>query len=108
MNNPEPRKNLRAPPRFARPPKPRTPRHPTGYFQVKTRALLVVPVVAFLMMVVFASASSAKDEPGISSGSPVMQGPAPQSSIPSGEFTGRGHHRPSLAAIMEKLGITDE
>jgi len=75
---------------------------------MKTRALLVVPVVTCLMIAAFTYASSAKDEPSMSSGSPVVQGPVSQSSESSAEFTGRYHHGPSLEAMMKRLGITDE
>lgn len=75
---------------------------------MKRRALLVAPMVVCLMIAVFATASSAKDNPGMSSGSPMMQGPGSQSPNPSGAFTGRCHHGPSLEAMMNKLGITDE
>ena len=68
---------------------------------MKRRALLVLPMVACLMIAVFATASSAKDDPGMSSGSPVVQSPVSQSSDPSGEVTGRGHHR-LLEAMYEK------
>lgn len=75
---------------------------------MKRRALLVLPMVACSMIAVFAIASSAKDDPGMSSGSPAVQSPVSRSSDPSGEVTGRWHHRPSLEAMMKKLGITDE
>jgi len=74
---------------------------------MKRSALLVLPTVACLMIAVFATASSAKDDPSMSSGSAVMQSPG-SSSDQSGEFTGRRHHGPSLEAMMKKLGITDE
>ena len=72
------------------------------------RALMAVPMVAFLTMAILVTASVAKDDRGMSSGSPAMQGPASQSSESSGEFAGRWHHGASLKAITKKLGITDE
>ena len=74
---------------------------------MKRRALLVVPMFACLMIAVFATASSAKDDPSMSSGSAVMQGPS-SSSDQSAELTGRCHRGPSLEAMMKKLGVTDE
>ena len=71
---------------------------------MKRSALLVVPMLACFMIAVFAAASSAADNPGMSSGSPVVQGAASQSSEQSAEF----HRGPSLEAMMKKLGITDE
>ena len=73
---------------------------------MKKRTLLVLPMVAFLAMAVFASASSAKDR-GTSPGSPAMRGAVSQPSDSPGEFTGRWHHRHQLKAMMKKLGITD-
>jgi Spy/CpxP family protein refolding chaperone len=75
---------------------------------MKRNALLVAPMVVCLVVAVFAATSSAKDEPGVSSGPAVAQGAASTPSVTSGEFAGRWHHGPSLKAIMQKLGITDE
>ncbi|MGO9120650.1 MAG: Spy/CpxP family protein refolding chaperone, partial [Desulfomonilaceae bacterium] len=47
-------------------------------------------------------------DPGTSFAAPAMQGATPQSPASSGEVAGKYHHGPSLKAIMEKLGITDE
>lgn len=74
---------------------------------MKKRTLLVLPMAAFLAMAVFASASSAKDDRGTSSGSPAMRGAVSQASDAPREFTGRWHHRHPLKAMMKKLGITD-
>jgi len=75
---------------------------------MKRHALLVVPMTACFMIAVFATASSAADNPTASPGSPVVQGAASQSSEPSAELTGRFHRGPSLEAMMKKLGTTDE
>ena len=69
---------------------------------MKRRGLLAVPMVACFMMAVFATASTAADNPSMSSGSPVVQGAA------SSETSAQFHRGPSLEAIMKKLGITDE
>src|SRR5271157_6405040 len=63
------------------------------------QALLLMPMVGI---------AGAQDDPTASFAAPAMQGAAPQSPASSGEVTGKCHHGPSLKAIMEKLGITDE
>ena len=75
---------------------------------MKKQALLLAPMVAFLAMGVMLAVAGAQDNPGTSFAAPAMQGAAPQSPAQSGQVTGRWHHGPSLKAIMEKLGITDE
>ncbi|MGO9570717.1 MAG: Spy/CpxP family protein refolding chaperone [Desulfomonilaceae bacterium] len=72
------------------------------------QTLLLVPMVALLVMVPMVASSGAQDDPGMSFAAPAMQGAAAQSPSSSGQLTGRRHHGPSLKAIMEKLGITDE
>lgn len=72
------------------------------------QALLLVPMVALLVMVPMVASAGAQDDPGTSFAAPAMQGAATQSPSSSGQLTGRRHHGPSLKAIMEKLGITDE
>ena len=72
------------------------------------QALLLVPMVVFLAMGVMVTVAGAQEDPGTSFAAPAMQGAAPQSPASSGEVTGKCHHGPSLKAIMEKLGITDE
>ena len=42
------------------------------------------------------------------SGTPAVMGGMSQPGGPSEEYAGSFHHRHSLKAIMEKLGITDE
>ncbi len=72
------------------------------------QALLLVPMVALLVMMPMVASASAQDDPGTSFAAPAMQGAAAQSPSSSGQLTARRHHGPSLKAIMEKLGITDE
>ncbi len=72
------------------------------------QSLLLVPMVVFLAMGVMVAVAGAQEDPGTSFAAPAMQGAAPQSPASSGEVTGKCHHGPSLKAIMEKLGITDE
>jgi len=75
---------------------------------MKKQTLLLVPMVVFLAMGVMASVAVAQDDPGTLFAAPAMQGAAPQSPASSGEVAGGCHHGPSLKAIMEKLGITDQ
>ena len=75
---------------------------------MKRHALFALPFVVCLVMFALAPVSSAKDESGMPSGSPIMKSPFSESSEQSREVKGQWHHRPSLQAIMEKLGITDE
>ena len=72
------------------------------------QSLLLVPMVVFLAMGLMVAVAGAQEDPGTSFAAPAMQGAAPQSPFSSGEVTGKWHHGPSLKAIMEKLGITDE
>lgn len=72
------------------------------------RRLLVLSMVALLGMCATAAISVAQSSPGVPSTSPVMQGAGSQPSDPPTEFARRCHHRHSLAAMMKKLGITDE
>ncbi len=74
---------------------------------MKRHALFALPFIA-LVILAAASVSSAKDDPGVPSGSRTMQSPFSQSSDQPGEITSQVRHRPSLQAIMEKLGITEE
>jgi periplasmic protein CpxP/Spy len=46
--------------------------------------------------------------PGGHAGGPAVMGGASEPAGPSHEFGGASHHRHSLKAIMQKLGITDE
>lgn len=75
---------------------------------MKRLALLVLPVVAFATMATLATASSAAQAPAAPSTPAVVQSTTPPPSNPAGEFAGKRCHGPSLKAIMEKLGITDE
>ncbi len=76
---------------------------------MKRSALVLAPTVACLMLAVFVTASSAKDNAGMSSNSPVVQGPAsPSADSPMGCMMGRRHHGATLEDMMKKLGITDD
>ena len=72
------------------------------------RALLVLSMVALLGMCAVVAISSAQSSAGKSSSSPAIQGAAGQPSDPPGESACRCHHRHSLKAMLQKLGITDE
>ena len=72
------------------------------------QASLLLSMVAFLAMGVMVGIAAAQDDPSTSFAARAMQGAAPQSPASSGQVTGKCHHGPSLKAIMEKLGITDE
>jgi Spy/CpxP family protein refolding chaperone len=72
------------------------------------RALAILSVLALLVMGALATLTGAQDSSGVSAASPVMQSGMSQPSDPSEGLAGRWHHKPSLQAIMKKLGITDD
>jgi Spy/CpxP family protein refolding chaperone len=72
------------------------------------RALAILSVLVLVVMGALAAFTEAQDSPGASTASPVMKGAMPQPSDPSGGIAGGSHLRPSLQAIMKKLGITDD
>ena len=73
---------------------------------MKRGVLLVVPMVVCLMIPVFAIASSAKENPGMASSSPVVQSAVSQSSHPSAACKDRWPHGPTVGDVIKKLGIT--
>jgi Spy/CpxP family protein refolding chaperone len=72
------------------------------------QSLLLLPMVVFVAMGMMVAVAVAQDDPGTSFAAPAMAGATPQSPASSGEVTSKCHHGPSLKAIMEKLGMTDE
>ncbi len=73
---------------------------------MKRRVLLVAPMVVCLMIAVFAIASSAKENPGMGSSSPVVQSAVSQSPHPSTACKDRWPHGPTVGDIIKKLGMT--
>ncbi len=72
------------------------------------QTLLILPLIALLAMCGAVGWYAAQADPAAPSAAPVMQGNVSQDLAPSGEFASGRHHRPSLEAMMKKLGITDE
>jgi len=72
------------------------------------QVLLVLPMVALLAMGLVAGSYAAQAGPGPAAPSPAAQGTVGPPPGPSAEFGAARHHRPDLAAMLKKLGITDE
>ncbi len=73
---------------------------------MKRGVLLVVPMVVCLMIAVFAIASSAKENPGMASSSPVVQSAVSQPPNPSAACKDPWPHGPTVGDIIKKLGMT--
>lgn len=72
------------------------------------RALAILSVSVLLVMGALAAFTGAQESSGASAASPVVKSGMSQPSDPSEGFAGRWQHKPSLQAIMKKLGITDD
>lgn len=72
------------------------------------RALAIVSVLILLVMGALTAFTGAQETPGAQAAPQVMKGAVSQPSDASEGFAGRWHHKPSLQAIMKKLGITDD
>lgn len=73
------------------------------------RELAIVSVIVFAAMTALATSSFAQSSPGGSPASVAAKGAATGSDdAPSGQVMEPRRHGPSLKAMMEKLGITDE
>jgi protein CpxP len=69
--------------------------------------MLPLAMVSLLMMATVAT-SYAQARPGMSPSTPTATGAISQPPGPAGDFRYPMHHRHSLKAMLEKLGITDQ
>lgn len=72
------------------------------------QALLVLPLIAAMVVSGAVASYAAPAAPAAPSTAPATQGAVSQTPAPSGEFASGWHHKPSLEAMLKKLGITDE